>query len=121
MLLKLNIEPLNQELIAGMDDAIVAVAAMIAKDEGVFSSTFDSTLWRSWLVVDSFNDEYWLFAYECTKRGWFSAEVLAAKLKTNMNIAFLLSNNVSFVDLAALHLYTPSKMPVSGGAGGGGY
>lgn len=121
MLLNLTIELRSQELIAKMDDAIVAVAAMIAKDQATLSSAFDSKLWRSWLVTDSFKDEYWLFAYECAKRGWFTREVAAAKLKKDVNIAFLLSNDVSFVDLDALHLYAPPKIPVSGGAGGGDY
>ena len=103
-----------------MDDAIVAVAAMIAKEQGALPPTFDSTLWRSWLVTDSFKDEYWLFAYECAKGGWFAGEVAAAGLKTNANVAFLLSSAVSFVDLDALLLYTPPRMPVAGGSGGGG-
>ena len=120
MLLNLTIEPRSQDLIAKMDDAIVAVAAMIAKEQAALPPTFDSTLWRSWLVTDSFKDEYWLFAYECAKRGWFAGEVAAARLKANANIKFLLSNAVSFVDLDALHLYTPPRMPVSGGGGGGG-
>jgi hypothetical protein len=70
-------------------------------------------------VTDSFKDEYWLFAYECAERGWFAGEVAAAKIKTDRNIAFLLSNAVSFIDLDALDFYTPPRMPVSGGGGGG--
>ncbi|SEK54045.1 Reverse transcriptase (RNA-dependent DNA polymerase) [Roseateles sp. YR242] len=120
MLLNLQIETRNQDLIAAMDDAIVAVAAMIAKEQAALPPSFDSTLWRSWLVTDAFKDEYWLFAYECTKRGWFAAEVTTAGLNTNANIAFLLSCAVSFVDLDALLFYTPSRMPISGGSGGGG-
>jgi hypothetical protein len=120
MLLNLPIEPRSQDLIAAMDDAIVAVAAMVAKEQATLPPTFDSALWRSWLVTDAFKDEYWLFAYECAKRGWFAGEVAAAGLTADANIAFLLSNAVSFVDLDALHLYSPPRMPVTGGSGGGG-
>lgn len=120
MLLNLPIEPRSQDLIAAMDDAIVAVAAMVAKEQTTLPPTFDSALWRSWLVTDAFKDEYWLFAYECAKRGWFAGEVAAAGLTADANIAFLLSNAVSFVDLDALHLYSPPRMPVTGGSGGGG-
>ena len=119
LLLKVPIASRSQDLIAKMDDAIVAVAAMVARDERIFPSSFDSTLWRSWLVEDAFKEEYWLFAYECVSRGWFSAEVTAARLHTNANINFLHSNAVSFVDLHAIHLYTPPRMPGAGGSGGG--
>lgn len=119
MLLNLTIEPKNQDLIAAMDDAIVAVAAMVAQDEGALPTAFGSTLWSSWLVPGSFNDEYWLFVYECAKNGWFSSEVAKAGLTKDKNIAFLLSNNVSFVNLDALRFYTPHRMPVSGGGSSG--
>lgn len=123
MLLKLRIEPRSQDLIAAMDDAIVAVAAMIAKEQTALPAAFDSTLWRSWLVRDAFKEEYWLFAYECVKRGWFAGEVATAGLNANANISFLLSCAVSFVNLDALLFYTPPRMPISGGSssGGGGY
>ncbi len=114
MLLNLRIEPRSQDLIAAMDDAIVAVAAMIAREQTALPPTFDSALWRSWLVNDAFKDEYWIFAYECAKRGWFTGEVASAGLTADANIAFLLSNAVSFIDLDALYLYTPPRLPAIG-------
>jgi hypothetical protein len=121
--LKLPISLASQALIAAMDDAVVAVTAMVAHEEKVFHSGFDSTLWKSWITPDSFKEEYWLFIYECVKRGWFTAEVTAAGLPTNANVMYLLANSVSFVDIDAIHLYTPARLPVlpTASGGGGGY
>ncbi len=119
--LKLPISSASQALIATMDDAVVAVTAMVAHEEKVFESDFDSTLWKSWITPDSFKEEYWLFIYECVKRGWFTAEVTAAGLPTNANVMYLLANSISFVDIDAIHLYTPARRPVLPTGSGGGY
>src|SRR3989338_5007375 len=113
----------SQNAIAGMDDALVASAAMFAKETTqVFSQPFDSPLWKSWLQQDCFLQEHWLFAYEAYRRGWFPAEVAASQIAQDAHAAFLQGAGVTFIVGNAHAVYVPTKATVGvGGGAGGGY
>ena len=121
LLLKLLIEPESQTAIALMDDALVACAATIAWERKLFDAGFESTLWASWIVKGSFSQDHWLFVYEALKRGWYSANVKVAKLEVDVNAAFLVAMNVSFIEDNIIDSYVPAKLPTSYGGGNGGY
>jgi hypothetical protein len=118
---ELSVSLENQNLISQMDDSLVAVAAMYARDCGVFNPHFDSALWKSWIASDEFCGEYWLLEYEAQHRGWFSAEVAAAALKANSVVSFLDGCGVTFIDDGARHTYLPARLAAASGVSGGGY
>jgi hypothetical protein len=112
-----------QDAIAGMDDALVASAAMFARTTTrVFSQPFEPPLWKSWLQQDCFLQDHWLFAYEAYRRGWFAPEVAAAKIERDANVAFLHGAGVTFIVDNARTAYVPPRGIAAGGGGaGGGY
>ncbi|NQD37761.1 RNA-directed DNA polymerase [Permianibacter sp. IMCC34836] len=111
-----------QNAITAMDDALVATAAMFAGTAThVFSQPIDSRLWRSWLQQDCFYQEYWLFAYEAYRRGWFPNEVAASQIAQDPCAAFLNNSGVTFIVDNAVAAYVPQRAQAGGGGGGGGY
>lgn len=121
MYIGFHIGPESQNSIAGMDDALVASAAMFASTSTpVFSQPFDSPIWKSWLQQDCFLEDRWLFVYEAYKRGWFAAEVATSQIAQDSNVAFLNGVGVTFIVDNAHTNYLPQSA-TSGGGGGGGY
>lgn len=117
--LSLKLSRNTQQAIAGLDDAFVAVAAMIAKDRSMFAADFESPLWESWLVEDCFKQEHWLFAYEAYRWGWFVDKVRIAKIHEEPSAKFLGDAGVTFVNDKQIEGYLPKKLVVYGGGGGG--
>lgn len=108
----------SQELIANMDDACVASAAMHAAGTA-FDKEFSSPLWESWLVEDCFLQEHWMFAYEAFRMGWSPEKVKTSKIKSDPVAAHLHGLGVSFLNPEASQSYKPRKIIVFGGGGGG--
>lgn len=112
----------SQNAIAGMDDALVASAAMFASTTTqVFSQPFDSPLWKSWLQHNCFMQDHWLFVYEAYRRGWYVPEVAASQIAQDSNAAFLHGAGVTFIVDNALTSYVPQRATYGGGGAGGGY
>ena len=110
LILNIPVDIASQEAIAGMDDCFVACAAQIAKERGLFATSFESSLWASWLVEEAFTQDRWLFAYEALLRGWYPSAVAAAKIGSDPNAVFLASKGVTFIEGSSLDDYTPSKL-----------
>ena len=108
-----------QEVIGKMDDAFVAVAAMLSKKQKVFKGDFEPPLWASWLAEGCFAEDHWLFGYEAYRRGWFASEVQTAKLSDDPPVKFLAEAKVTFVNDKKIDGYLPKKLVTYGGGGGG--
>jgi Reverse transcriptase (RNA-dependent DNA polymerase) len=121
MTLNAEISSQNQTLIASMDDPFVACSAMLARDHGVFSNDFLSSLWKSWIEEDSFKAENWIYVYEAQKRGWHLGGLTGINIDTSDCAQFLMSCAVDFLAEDIVHTYVPSSSSRWFVAGGGGY
>jgi hypothetical protein len=110
MVIGLDISLESQLVISTMDDCLVACAATIAKERNVFSPTFESSLWASWIVEDAFNQDHWIFVYEALRRGWYESEVKTAKLSEDSNASFLLASGVTFINDEGIDKYSPANL-----------
>ena len=109
----------SQNAIAGMDDALVASAAMMASTTTTtFSQPFNPPLWMSWFQQDCFLEEHWLFVYEAYRRGWFAPEVAASQIAQDPGAAFLRGAGVTFIVDNARTTYVPQRAIATGGGGG---
>lgn len=118
MTLDAEITPLNQSLIANMDDPFVACSAMLAKENGFFDSDFESSLWESWIEEDAFKAENWIYVYEAQKRGWHADNPANANIDASGCAQFLIDCNVDFLDENIVLTYVPlgrSRWFVAGG------
>lgn len=111
----------SQTAIAGMDDALVASAAMMASTTTTtFSQPFNPELWTSWFQQNCFFEEHWLFVYEAYRRGWFATEVAASQIALDPCAAFLKGAGVTFTVDDARTTHVPHRVSTTGGGGGGG-
>lgn len=118
MLLGLTLSEDSQQVIARMDDGCVATATMQAKLMGVFDPDFFSVLWEGWLVDDCFEQDHWLFAYECYRRDWLPQLVGASNIVADPIAMLFKSLGVTFLDVDAPHTYKPARSPIYGTDGG---
>jgi hypothetical protein len=114
-----GLSPNAQDSIGNMDDAFVAVAAMLSKQHKVFAAEFEPPLWASWLAEGCFAEDHWLFAYEAYRRGWYPNSVQAAKVSDEPSVKFLAESKVTFVNDKKIQGYLPKKLITYGGGGGG--
>lgn len=118
MLLGLTLSDASQAVIARMDDGCVATAAMQAKVVGVFDPGFTSVLWEGWLVDDCFEQDHWLFAYECYRRDWLLHLVNVSNIVADPVAILFKGLGVTFLDIDAPHTYKPVRATSDGADGG---
>lgn len=118
MLLGIALSDVSQTVISRMDDGCVATASMRAREVGVFDPGFTSLLWEGWLVDDCFEQDHWLFAYECYRRDWLPHLVNASNIIADPVAKLFKNLDVTFLDIDAPHTYKP-KAAVIGDEDGG--
>jgi hypothetical protein len=118
MLLGLKLTEASQTVISRMDDGCVATAAMQAKVVGVFDPSFTSALWEGWLVDDCFEQDHWLFAYECYRRDWLKNLIGASNIVVDPVAIFFKGLGVTFLDIDAPATYKPVRVTSDGDDGG---
>lgn len=118
MLLNLTLDDSSQRAIAMMDDGCVAAAAMLAREMNVFHQDFTSALWEGWLVDDCFEQDHWLFAYECYRRDWLPHIVNRSNIIADPAAILFKQLGVTFFDTDAPHTYEPKHLIVHGSDGG---
>lgn len=118
MLLGLRLSDGSQNVIALMDDGCVATAAMQAKVMNVFHPNFTSALWEGWLVDDCFDQDHWLFAYECYRRDWLPELVNNSNIIIDPVAVMFKSLGVTFLDIDAPYTYQPQHLTNYGADGG---
>jgi hypothetical protein len=119
IVLNLSLSNESQSAIAVINDPIVAVAAMKARDLAIIDATFEPTLWSSWFLDDCFEEENWLFVYEATVRHWFPKEVARVQPNKGVVPAHLQSLGISFLNDDVAKNYVPQRLSRSIGGSGG--
>lgn len=97
--------------ISGMDDCLVALLALHAKDLGLAPRGLDTTLWTTSMTTDQLRGENWLLAYEASIKGWLPSAGGADHIRSDAFFSALRTANVSFYDVNALA--TPSQAAVA--------
>lgn len=118
MLLGLKLSDVSQSAIALMDDGCVATASMRAREMGVFDPGFTSPLWEAWLVDDCFEQDHWLFAYECYRRDWLLHLINVSNIIADPVAILFKSLGVTFLDIDSPHTYKPKAVVVGEEDGG---
>jgi hypothetical protein len=84
------------EIIA-YSNPMVALMGAQALSRKLIDPKLDVSAWESHIHADQLADEWWMFAYECSLRGWLKANLKDAALKGTI-FEFLKKSNVSFYD-----------------------
>jgi len=92
--------------ISKMEDSVVAVLALDARDRGQIQEGLDTSKWEEFLVKDELYGEQWLLSYEAIQKGYLS--VTEDYITTDSWFGQLKDAGVSFYDnsvpVTLLHL-----------------
>jgi len=68
----LRINNKSAESISKMEDSVVAILALDARDRGRIQEGLDTSKWEEFLVKDELYGEQWLLSYEAIQKGYLS-------------------------------------------------
>ena len=128
----------TSKLIFESNDYISILVALDLKNKGLIHSTVDTSFLENELIEDNLINEFWLFTYESTYKGWLTSPTNI--LNTNEYFKILKDNDIYFYDESATIPtftvksantideenkdikvdYETAKQIFSGGGGGGG-
>ena len=95
--LKLPITDEVAKKIIAYQNPLVALMGAHALSCGLINAALDVTAWESHVSTEQLNEEWWMFAYECSLRGWFKTNLKNAEMKDTIFLA-LKDAKVSFYD-----------------------
>lgn len=122
LLFKVKISNEAIDACMNVNDPFVAVAAMVAKEQGLVEKELKSAVWCDWFTENSFYESGWLFVYESYVNNWYTEEVANAGVKSNKVCKFLKQAHVTFIDRSAINSYIPKRLAsLTAGSGGAGY
>lgn len=96
---KIEIEEIIAKKISSIDDSIVRIIALHAKQLGLIPK-LNTDQWRRDLIKDSLTDEKWLFAYESNVKNWLTPATGGDFVGVNSVFKLLKSANVHFYEEA---------------------
>jgi Reverse transcriptase (RNA-dependent DNA polymerase) len=99
--LRIFIEYRVSQTISRMDDDIVALLALHARDRRRFSRRADLDLWQKNMDASSLQGEHWLLAYEASHHGWLSFPGGADPIAAHPVFSELRGRGVRFYDETA--------------------
>jgi hypothetical protein len=104
--------------IVELDDNIVALLTLHARDLGLIKGSISTTRWESVMVTDELRGENWLLSYEARIKGWLPSLGTGNHISADSFFSTLEAAGVSFYDAANLRVVAPAKAPLAGGLGG---
>jgi len=84
--------------VAESEDVCTIIMALACQDAGLLKTKLVVDGWNSLLDSNCWTGEYWLLAYEASRREWLSPKGLPGVLESNDELGSLLENDVSFFD-----------------------
>ena len=86
------------DLIAEMDDDIVALVALDLRAAGYFSQFADLSRWENFMTSQDLYTEHWLLAYEAFDQGWLPSSNGTDYIAADGMFSILRSKHVRFYD-----------------------
>jgi hypothetical protein len=83
--------------ISTLDDDVVALTALHARDTGAVTAGLDVTRWTAWMNAGELWGPHWLTAYEAYEHAWLTAPV--DYIASDPFAAHLRANDVQFYDI----------------------
>lgn len=96
--LKVKLDAQRFERLCSLEEPMCALLLNVAQDRGLISGDIDRSLWDQSLTPDGLRGPMWLYAYECSRRG-FTGNVPAAFIQQEPYFSILHERNVTFLNL----------------------
>jgi len=116
LVLRVSISDDDAQRSANMDDSVVAVLTLDARDKGLISPSVDFRHLRSYMTADELYGDQWLLAYEANVKNWLTSLDKSDHVNQDKCFAFLKNEGVCFYDASASGRieYEPSQPPPEG-------
>lgn len=118
LLFKISLDDKTADLVASMEDSVVALLALDAKSKGLISNNVNFAQWASMMTTQSLREENWLLSYEANVKGWLPSLGGHDHVAADPNFCFLKQNGVSFYDDKLSIRYQPSGVAIAAGPSG---
>jgi hypothetical protein len=96
--LKVRIQADAASLISRLDDDVVALTALHAREVGAITTGLDVAGWQVFMNADELWGTHWLLAYEAYEHGWLTAPI--DYISVDPAASHLRTNGVRFYDVA---------------------
>ena len=113
LLFSISIDESIASIISRMDDPVVALLALDARNKGLITSTPSFSQWESKMNAQELYDDQWLLAYEANVKGWLPVPPGPDYVNSDPAFSFLKSNSVQFYDDTISSSYQPKSPIVS--------
>lgn len=112
---KVTLSVRTAKAISGMDDCLVALLALHAKDVGLAPKGLDVSQWATSMTTDQLRGENWLLAYEASIKGWLPSASGADHIQPDPFFNALRTAGVHFYDVSALAI-PPTQAAIPAGS-----
>ena len=112
ILFQINLGDPTANLVAQMEDSVVAILALDALAKGLISNNVNLTLWSSKMIQQELYEESWLLSYEANVKGWLPSIGGQDHVDNEQNFAFLKQSGVHFYDANLSFSYKPAGASV---------
>lgn len=98
ILFEFQIDEAATKALGSVEDSIVALLALRARELGLFTTALDVSKWQGWMTKDALTGPQWLLAYEAGVKGWLGR---GDHLNKDPRYRDLRDRGVSFYDESA--------------------
>lgn len=96
------------DILASIENSFIALLTLDAQQQGLISSTYTFSLWRTLMRASELKTSNWLLAYEALVKGWLPSASGADYVSTDSGFKYLKAKGVQFYDTTAIASYVPS-------------
>ncbi|MGT2458796.1 RNA-directed DNA polymerase [Cupriavidus basilensis] len=107
LLFSINITTAAGRTVCKMDNPIIALLALHAKNNKLLSANSNLKLWQGKMTSGELTGENWLLAYEARIKKWLGPATTKEYVKTTVGFADLGKAGVSFYDAKKVTNYSP--------------
>ena len=113
--LGLRLSAASAEAISTLQDSVVALLALHARDSGLVPTGLNTKKWRTHMNTDSLYGEQWLLSYEANVKGWLRSQGRRDHVNADPNFSYLKRNGVHFYDVSRTVPMVPTGVAPSSG------
>lgn len=109
ILFRLPIDNHVVKILNSIENSVVALLCLDARDQKLIDPTFDFSHWTSLMNETELRGPNWLLAYEAAKKKWLPTSDGCDYLRTARGFSYLSANDVYFYHVGKTFSYAPRK------------
>lgn len=95
---ELDLDSSSSQVVGQMQDSVVALLALDARDKGLVPSGLPTSTWQDYMTTEELFGDQWLLSYEASIKGWMRSVGTKDHVRADPQFAALKKAGVSFYD-----------------------